>query len=76
MSVADARPPSAETYRATMRGRDPEGQPATVIITRNGAGRSGRVRLTLNASLRTTLTMTDEEAGKLIELVTEARDTP
>ncbi|MGH3906849.1 MAG: hypothetical protein ACRDTE_22105 [Pseudonocardiaceae bacterium] len=73
MSTADPRPASDETYRGTMQGRDPDGHPATVIITRKGLGRAGRVRLTLNGSLRTTMVMTDEEAGRLIEVIDEAR---
>jgi hypothetical protein len=44
-----------ETFRGTMCGRTPDGQLATVIVTRQGLGRNGRVWLTFNGAIKTTL---------------------
>jgi hypothetical protein len=62
-----------ETFRATMRGRTPEGEPTTLIITRRGAGQAGRVWVTFNGAIRTTVVMTDPEAGQLLGLLGDAR---
>ncbi len=42
-SVADVRPPSEETFRATLQGHTTDGEPATIIVTHQGLGRAGRV---------------------------------
>jgi hypothetical protein len=52
-----------ETFRATMRGRTPAGEPTTLIVTRQGVGRDGRVWVTFDGALRTTVVMTDPETG-------------
>ncbi|MGH4016851.1 MAG: hypothetical protein ACRDSL_23565 [Pseudonocardiaceae bacterium] len=54
-----------ETFRATMRGRTPEGEPTTLIVTRKGLGRAGRTWLTFNGAVKTTVVLTDQEAGQL-----------
>ncbi len=41
-----------ETFRGAMRGRTPDGEPTTVIVTRQGLGRDGRVWLTFNGAIR------------------------
>jgi hypothetical protein len=64
---------SEETFRATMRGRTPEGEATTVIITRQGLGRDGRVWLTFNGALRTTVVLSDPETGQLVGLLGDAR---
>jgi biotin-(acetyl-CoA carboxylase) ligase len=44
-----------------------------VIVTRKGLGRSGRVWLTFLGALKTTVVMSDEQAGNLAELLHAAR---
>ncbi|MGH3984552.1 MAG: hypothetical protein ACRDST_18170 [Pseudonocardiaceae bacterium] len=61
-----------ETFRGTMRGRTPDGQPATVIVTRQGHGRDGHVWLTFDGAIKTTVMMTDGETGQLGELLGKA----
>lgn len=34
----EARPPFDETFRATLQGHTPDGEPATIIVTRQGLG--------------------------------------
>ncbi len=63
-----------ETFRGALAGRTPEGDQATVIVTRQGLGRDGRVWLTFNGAIKTTVQMTDPEAARLLELIGEATD--
>lgn len=58
-----------ETFRATLRGRTPEGEPTTLIVTRQGLGRTGRTWLTFQGAIKTTAVLTDQEAGQLAELL-------
>ena len=62
-----------ESYRGALPSQNPEGDPATVIVTRQGMGREGRVWLTFSASIKTTVAMTDQEAAQLVDLVNKAR---
>ncbi len=62
-----------ESYRGALPSQNPNGDPATVIITRQGMGREGRIWLTFSASVKTTVAMTDQEAGQLVDLVNKAR---
>ena len=62
-----------ESYRGALPSQNPNGDPATVIITRQGLGREGRVWLTFSASIKTTVAMTDQEAAQLVDLVHKAR---
>ncbi len=62
----------AETFRATFPGCTPEGELSTVIVTRQGLGSNGRVWLTFNGAIRTTVVMTDGETGQLVELLDSA----
>ncbi len=55
-----------------MRGRTPDGAPTTVIVTRQGLGRDGRVWLTFNGAIKTTVVMTNGETGQLSELLDKA----
>ncbi|HKR48276.1 MAG TPA: hypothetical protein VJT72_01635 [Pseudonocardiaceae bacterium] len=66
MSVRD------ETFRATMRGRTPEGEFTTLIITRQGLGHAGRAWLTFNGAIKTTVVLTDQEAEQLAGLLGDA----
>jgi biotin-(acetyl-CoA carboxylase) ligase len=61
-----------ETFRATMRGQTPDGEPATVIVTRQGLGRDGRAWLTFNGAIKTTVVLTDQEAEQLAGLLGDA----
>lgn len=63
-----------KTLRATLRGQTPEGEPTTVIVTRQGRGQAGRVWFTLNGAIRTTVVLTDPETGQLITSLTHAQD--
>ena len=62
-----------EFYRETLLASTVEGEPQTAIVLRRGLGRNARVWLTLNGARKTTLRMTDAEARRLVELLTEAR---
>jgi hypothetical protein len=62
-----------ETFRATMRGHTPEGDMTTIIVLRRGLGRDGRVWLTFNGAIRTTVVMSDPEADELTGLLSGAR---
>lgn len=62
-----------ETYRGTLEGRTATGERTTIIVTRKGLGRDGRVWLTLLGALKTTVAMSDEETGRLVALLDEAR---
>jgi hypothetical protein len=64
----------AETFRAVLPGRTPDGDLHTLIITRQGLGRDGRVWLTFNGAIKTTVQLTDPEAARLLELIGEATD--
>lgn len=61
-----------ETFRATMQGRTPEGEPSTLIVTRQGLGHAGRAWLTFNGAIKTTVVLTDQEAGQLAGLLGDA----
>lgn len=62
-----------ETYRATMPAHTPENEITTLIVTRQGRGRDARTWLTLGGSTtRTTVVLTDYQAGELSHLLAEA----
>ena len=69
-------PPSDETFRGTLQGRTPEGDPATVIVTRRGIGQAGRVWVTFLGAIKTTQVLTDDQADQLAELIHTARRAP
>ncbi|MGH3929497.1 MAG: hypothetical protein ACRDTF_05915 [Pseudonocardiaceae bacterium] len=58
-----------ESYWATIGLRTPEGEPTTVIVMRRGQ----TVWVTLDGAIRTTIVMSDPEAGDLVDLITTAR---
>ncbi len=62
-----------ETFRATMRGRTPEGDFATVIVLRRGEGLDARVWLTFNGAIKTTVVMTNTETEELAGLLGDAQ---
>jgi hypothetical protein len=59
-------------FRATLRTRTPEGALATVIVTRQGLGRAGRIWLTFDGAIKTTAVMDDPEARHLADLLGRA----
>lgn len=61
-----------ESFRATLRAHTPSDEFATVIITRQGLGRAGRVWLTFDGAIKTTAVMTDPETAQLVELLSKA----
>jgi hypothetical protein len=65
-----------ETFRATWRGRPPESSPNTLIIMRQGLDRAGHAWLTFNGAIKTTVVLTDQEAGQLAGLLGEASRVP
>lgn len=64
---------SEETFRGTLQGCTPDRDSATVIVTRRGLGRDGRVWLTFNGSIRATLVLTDQQTGRLVDLLDAAQ---
>jgi hypothetical protein len=69
-----------ETFRGRMRGRTPEGESTTRIVTRRSLGRAGRTWWpTFNGAIRTMVVLTDQEAMQLAGLlgdVSSARESP
>jgi biotin-(acetyl-CoA carboxylase) ligase len=61
-----------ETFRGTMQGHTPGGDYATVIVTRQGRGSAGRVWLTFNGAIKTTVVMTNPETAQLGKLLDKA----
>lgn len=64
---------SDETFRATMPASTPDGELATVIVTRQGFGSGGQVWVTFSGGWVTTAVMTDEDAERFVQLVNDAR---
>lgn len=62
-----------EMFRGTIRGRTPDDHPSTVIVTRQGLGSNGRVWLTFDGAIKTTVVMTDPETVELGKLLDAAR---
>jgi biotin-(acetyl-CoA carboxylase) ligase len=62
-----------EPYRATLPVLTPDGEPASIIVTRQGRGSQARVWVTFSGAWVTTAVMTDDEAEQLVQLVGEAR---
>lgn len=58
-----------ETYRAVLPAHTPGGEPSTLIVTRQGLGRDGRVWLTFNGAIKTTVEMTDGQTTQLTKLL-------
>ncbi len=63
-----------EAFRGTMRASDLDGAPHTIIVTRRRVRGKAYVWLTLNGAWKTTLQMTDPEAARLTELLTQAQE--
>jgi hypothetical protein len=62
-----------ETFRATLPTSTPDGDRATVIVTRQGQGSDGRVWVTFSGAWVTTAMMTDTDAECLVQFVSDAR---
>jgi hypothetical protein len=62
-----------ETFRGTVRVRDLNGEPHTLIVLRRYLDGRARVWLTLNGAWKTTVCMTDPEVVALCELLTKAQ---
>ncbi|MGH3692580.1 MAG: hypothetical protein ACRDRX_01000 [Pseudonocardiaceae bacterium] len=58
-----------EVFRAVFPGRTPDGDPNTLIVTRQGQGQAARVWLTFVGALRTTVALTDPEAEQAAKLL-------
>lgn len=61
-----------ETFRGTTRGRTPDGDFTTLIVTRKGEGNGARVWLTFDGAIKTTVVMTNGETGQLGKLLDNA----
>jgi hypothetical protein len=62
-----------ETFRATLPTSTPDGERATVIITRQGQGVDAQVWVTFSGAWVTTAVMTDADAERLLRFVSDAR---
>jgi hypothetical protein len=62
-----------EMFRAALPTLTPDGEPATIIITRQGQGSEGRVWVTFSGAWVTTAVMNDE-AERFEQLVSQARN--
>jgi hypothetical protein len=62
-----------EMFRSTLPAFTPDGERATVIVTRRGQGSEGRVWVTFSGAWVTTAVMIDAEAERLEQLVSDAR---
>ena len=62
-----------ETFRAMLPALTPDGDQATIIVTRQGYGSEGRVWITFSGAWVTTAVMTDKEAERFARLVTDAK---
>lgn len=62
-----------ERYRATIQLRTPDGEPATLIVLRRGRGHDGRVWLTFDGAIKTTVTMDNQEADEAISMIKAAQ---
>lgn len=62
-----------ERYRSTIQLRTPDGEPATLIVLRRGRGRDGRVWITFDGAIKTTLTMNDPESDEVISMIKAAK---
>ena len=68
-----------ETFRGRMRGRTPEGESTTRIVTQKSLGHAGCTWPTFNGAIRTMVVLTDQEAMQLAGLlgdVSSARESP
>ncbi|MBV9012859.1 MAG: hypothetical protein JO272_12560 [Pseudonocardiales bacterium] len=61
-----------EAFRAVMRLRTPQGEIATVIVTRQVLDSGSWVWLTFSGAITTTAVMTDGETGTMRELLSKA----
>lgn len=61
-----------ELFRATLPVLTPDGEPATLIVTRQGQGSGGRVWVTFSGGWVTTAVMTDQDAERFAQLVNDA----
>lgn len=62
-----------EVFCGTVRARDLNGEPHTLIVLRRDLGGRARVWLTLNGAWKTTVCMTEPEVTALCELSTKAK---
>lgn len=63
-----------ERYREVLNLRTPEGEAASVIVTRQGFGCRGRVWLTFQGAIKTTVMMDTEEAENVIGMIKAAQN--
>ena len=61
-----------ETFRAMLRTQMLEGEPTTLIVTRQGVGGAGHVWLTGNGRIQTTVVLTRHEAEQLAGMLWDA----
>lgn len=65
----------AETFRAVLEEcRTPDGDRASLIITRHGLIRDGRVWVTFDGSRKTTAVLTDALVAELIRHLAAAKE--
>jgi hypothetical protein len=62
-----------ESYRGTIQLRNPDGAHATLIVLRRGSGKNGRVWLTFDGAIRTTVTMDNRESEEVAGMIKAAQ---
>lgn len=63
-----------ETFRSTLRVRNPDGDPATLIVTRQGSGRTAKTWVTFDGGWISTAVLDRAEMAQLTTLLTEAAE--
>lgn len=61
-----------ETFRGTLRVRNPDREFATLIVTRRGLGRAAQTWLTFDGGWTSTAVLDQKETAQLVELLTAA----
>lgn len=62
-----------ERYRATIPLRTPDGELATLIVLHRGRGNDGRVWLTFDGAIKTTVTMDNRETDEVVSMIKAAQ---
>lgn len=61
-----------ETFRGTLRVRNPDAEPATLIVTRQGSGRAAKVWVTFDGGWVSTAVLDHQETAQLADLLRTA----
>jgi hypothetical protein len=61
-----------EVFRGTLRVRNPDSEPATLIVTRQGLGRATKVWVTFDGGWASTAVLDRQETAQLADLLMAA----